>query len=149
MEMALFQDACEAHKGAKAIDRRTRAWRGVRVLSNLLVEAAGSQATPVEIAKIERAAELLTIARTARERALAGIDADLHAIARLENTAQRALQSLATNKDDASISLRDRIQSISKNRQPRQQAPFGELQTNADNGDGAATPAVPNADECS
>jgi hypothetical protein len=75
---------------------------------------SGKKVSPVEMAKIARAAELLILAAEARSKFLRNKSDDLTSVVRIENAAQRALGALgaARSKKATTSSLAERIASL-------------------------------------
>lgn len=95
------------------IDGRTRAARAIRsTVRALMAERSLSTFSYLEMAKIERAAQLLVLAESSRANALTQ-PADLDAIVRIENAAQRALRSLpAPHMRERPISITDHVTAL-------------------------------------
>jgi hypothetical protein len=94
-------------------DRRTRAWRAVRATMDAIAASIGGYPiADFDYAKIVRAAELLELARTAREKAFRN-EIELADVVRLENAAQRALRQLVvTPSKSRSSDLANRVAAL-------------------------------------
>ena len=77
------------------LDGRTRQARRLRELINWLIEETGgtASASPAQLERIHRTAQLVLLAEQSRERALRS-DGDLESVVRIENLAARTLRSL-------------------------------------------------------
>lgn len=77
------------------IDHRTKVGRRVAQLVKHFSNFFGGKLTPIMLANIQRAAELITLSEAARAAALRAPVFDVENLTRLESTADRAVRRLA------------------------------------------------------
>lgn len=111
---------------AKRLDRRTRRSRDVRSTVAILRGLVSKESclTGFEFLVVERAAELLVIAKEAREGALKHLPDDLTNIVRIERAAQKALEALSqVISASGGADIRERLLSLHRSAGPLETAP--------------------------
>lgn len=106
--------------GMRRVDRRTRLGRALTHASAAILRDMEDKAiSPIDMARINRAAELMVLAAEARARLLRMESDDFSTVVRIENAAQRALQRLGDVKTQKrSLSLRERLAALSPSVEP-------------------------------
>lgn len=106
--------------GIGRVDRRTRLGRALtRAHTALLRDIGDREVSPIDMARINRAAELMVLAAEARARLLRMESDDFSAVVRIENAAQRALRRLGDVKTEKrSLTLRERLAALSPSLEP-------------------------------